>query len=98
MASGEQPRHVDDLLIDTVDSTTIRRRPAKFALVATLTGVALALAGGTAALALSGVPRSALIALGSAVALGSVLLALVHSSPAAEANGTPILAGPPSLA
>jgi hypothetical protein len=43
------------LLIDTVDSTTIRRRPAKFALIATLTGVALALAGGTAALALSGV-------------------------------------------
>jgi len=46
---------IRDLLIETVEAAPSRRPTARFAMVATLTGIAVALAGGTAALALTGV-------------------------------------------
>ncbi|MFF1875567.1 hypothetical protein ACFVXD_42725, partial [Kitasatospora herbaricolor] len=48
---------IRELLIQTVDDGASRPSRRAFAVVAALTGVALALAGGTAALALSGVLR-----------------------------------------
>lgn len=46
---------IRELLIQTVDAAPSRRPTRRFAMVAALSGVALALAGGTAALALTGV-------------------------------------------
>ena len=46
---------IRQLLVDTVDAAPQRERRLRFGMVAALTGIALAIAGGTAALAAAGV-------------------------------------------